>query len=161
MERSRHLYYFYVIDGSWCLYGHRETIFYFNALDIPPLSPTANESHIQVGVRSRLKLFYRPVGLPGNAASAAKQVKWMLVPVKNGYALQGDNSSPYYVSYAGLTLEYDNKKVDVGQGMIDPFSTNQFLIKGFVGKNANSKLTLKYRWMSDYGVGTEEQADVL
>ena len=79
----------------------RETVFYFNALEIPPVSPATDESQIQVGVRSRLKLFYRPVGLPGNAANAAKQVKWTLVPVKNGYALRGDNASPYYVSYAG------------------------------------------------------------
>lgn len=136
----------------------RESLFWFNAMEVPPL-PKANElSFMQVAVRSRLKLFYRPAGLPGDLPSAVKQVNWTVVAVAGGYALRGQNPSPYHVSFSALNLQTGDKRYDAGQGMIAPFASHDFPLKNLTGKPAGGQL--RYRWMSDYGVGEEQQAAV-
>ncbi|MDF3931447.1 fimbrial biogenesis chaperone [Pseudomonas citronellolis] len=136
----------------------RESLFWLNALEIPPLPKADGRSFMQVAVRTRLKLFYRPAGLAGDLPSAVKQVDWQVVAVAGGYALRGKNASPYHVSYSALSLEQGGRRYDAGQGMIAPFSSHDFPLRGLAGKASGGQL--HYRWMSDYGVGAEQRAAV-
>lgn len=54
----------------------RESIFWFNLLDVPPLPKDADANVMQVAYRSRIKLFYRPEGLAGNPVKAAESLTW-------------------------------------------------------------------------------------
>jgi chaperone protein EcpD len=56
----------------------RESVFWLNVLEIPP-KPVGKANHIQLTVRSRLKLFYRPAGLAGSPKAAVAQLRWRLV----------------------------------------------------------------------------------
>ncbi|OMQ21909.1 hypothetical protein BMI79_13790 [Serratia oryzae] len=137
----------------------RESLFWFNALEIPPANLDTDRSSMQIAVRSRLKLFYRPANLPGDAASAAYQVTWQWVSAKgNGYALRATNSSPYFVTYSKLELQVQGKKHNLGTGMIAPFDHLDFPVKGLNSKAANSSLV--YRPMNDYGVGAEQTVSI-
>uniref|UniRef100_UPI002B059E75 fimbrial biogenesis chaperone n=2 Tax=Enterobacterales TaxID=91347 RepID=UPI002B059E75 len=54
----------------------RESLWWLNVLDIPPVSKTASpeaKDSIQLAVRSRFKVFYRPAGLSHRNA-ATQQV---------------------------------------------------------------------------------------
>ncbi|MFZ1873553.1 MAG: fimbria/pilus periplasmic chaperone [Chania sp.] len=137
----------------------RETLFGFNALEIPPVSAEQDKSSLQIAVHSRLKLFYRPAGLAGDAASAPSLVNWQIVPsAKGGYVLRGKNPTAYYVTYSKLNLQADGQHYDLGTGMIAPLSSEEFSIKGM--KSHSKTFQLIYRPMSDYGVGAENKMTV-
>lgn len=133
----------------------RESLFWFNALEVPSLPQDADRNLMQIAVRSRLKLFYRPAGLPGNLPEAIKAVKWRVVPGAGGHVLRGENDSPYHLSYSSLVLEQGGKRHDTGGGMIAPYSRHEFSLPGFGGQVAGARL--RYRWMSDHGVAPEQE----
>jgi len=133
----------------------RESLFWFNALEVPPLPSDRNVNTMQIAVRTRLKMFYRPTGLAGDLPSAVAHVAWQIVPGEKGAAvLRGKNDSPYHVSYSVLTVEQGGRSYDTGGGMIKPFSSQDFSIPGFTAQG--SDVQLRFRWMSDYGVSPEQ-----
>ena len=57
----------------------RESLFWFNVLEIPPKSKAAdkeNLNQLQLAFRTRIKFFYRPDGLKGSAGEAAEHLTW-------------------------------------------------------------------------------------
>ncbi|MCP1626185.1 fimbrial biogenesis chaperone [Pseudomonas nitroreducens] len=135
----------------------RESLFWFNALEIPPL-PQADEAGsnlMQIAVRSRLKLFYRPGGLPGDLPTAIGQVDWKIERQGNGYVLRGENPSPYHLSFSSLFVEQGARSTDTGGGMIAPFARQDFPLPGYTG---GSDGKVRFRWMSDFGAAPEQTA---
>ena len=137
----------------------RESLFWFNALEIPPLAK-GDKSYMQVAVRSRLKLFYRPVGLPGDSASAVKKVTWKILPATSGkgFILRGDNPTPYYVTYGKLELSSSGKGNNLGSTMINPYSYKEIPLKGVTEHTVGKELN--YQAMGDYGLGIEQKVKV-
>ncbi|MBB4862540.1 chaperone protein EcpD [Pseudomonas nitritireducens] len=133
----------------------RESLFWFNALEIPPMPQDASANLMQIAVRSRLKLFYRPSGLSGDLPSAIEQVRWSVQKQGTGYVLRGDNASPYHLSFSALTLQQGGRSHDTGGGMIAPQSHHEFPLPGFAGGSGGK---LRYRWMSDFGASAEQEA---
>jgi chaperone protein EcpD len=57
----------------------RETLYWFNVLEIPPKSKAANDENLnqlQLAFRTRIKFIFRPDGLKGNPLDAAANVTW-------------------------------------------------------------------------------------
>ncbi len=54
----------------------RESVFWLNVLEVPP-KPSGpqfqDKNYLQLAIRSRLKLFYRPAGLPGDPAEGRRR----------------------------------------------------------------------------------------
>lgn len=79
----------------------RETLFWFNLLEVPP-KPTeaqAGPNYVQLAFRSRLKFFFRPVGLEGSADDAPGKLTWSLGTTQSGKpALLVSNPTPYHVT---------------------------------------------------------------
>ncbi|WP_447836248.1 fimbria/pilus periplasmic chaperone [Aeromonas salmonicida] len=77
----------------------KESLFYFNLREIPPRSDQANT--LQLAMQTRIKLFYRPVGLVVDPSSATQwQAKMTLQQVRGKYLLT--NPTPYYISIVGV-----------------------------------------------------------
>ncbi|MGH8486644.1 MAG: fimbrial biogenesis chaperone, partial [Pseudomonas sp.] len=72
----------------------RESLFWLNVLDIPPAG--ANGNALQLSVRSRIKLFYRPRDLPGTAQHAVSALTWNMVKRADAWVLEARNPSRYY-----------------------------------------------------------------
>lgn len=128
----------------------RESVFYFNLLDIPP-KPTdaASKNLLQFAVRTRVKLFHRPAGLPGNARDAAGQLQWRA----QGGALQVSNPSAYHVTISTLTLP-DGRKVEAD--MIAPGAEVRLPLPS--GAAMPSSVT--FQWLGDYGTPRDAEAAV-
>jgi len=128
----------------------RESVFYFNLLDIPP-KPTdaAGKNLLQFAVRTRVKLFHRPAGLPGNARDAATQLQWRA----RAGALMVSNPSAYHVTLSTLTLP-DGRTVETD--MIAPGA--QVTLPLPVG--AAMPASVKYQWLDDYGTPRDAEAAV-
>jgi chaperone protein EcpD len=117
----------------------RESVFWLNVLEVPAKNTAkSNDNFLQMAFRSRIKLFYRPVELEGNANDAAQTVTW--TGKDNG--IQASNPSPYYVSFVTLTV--NGQKVD--GDMIPPYGSLTFNLPG----KAGSQITGEF--VNDYGV---------
>jgi P pilus assembly chaperone PapD len=104
----------------------RETVFWLNVLDVPPKpsGPQAQgKNYLQLAIRSRLKLFYRPDGLPGDPIKAPNALTFKPGPsTGKGYALVVHNPTPYYVTIGKLTLQSGGTSYDAETGMVAPMS---------------------------------------
>jgi chaperone protein EcpD len=73
----------------------RESVFWINVQEIPQ---TASDNELQIAIRQRIKLFYRPRGLVADPLRAAQALQWQL---RDG-ALEVSNPGPYHVSMIKL-----------------------------------------------------------
>lgn len=131
----------------------RESLFWLNVLEIPP-KPTAAESAgknlLQFAIRSRLKLFYRPAHLPGDAQTAPGKVTWKVVADNQGYALEVNNPTPYHVTIVRLSLDVGGKSYSADNGMVDPLGSLRLKIKGLTTAPA-AGTSVAYDIVNDYG----------
>lgn len=118
----------------------KESVFWLNVLEIPAKPKTqlsGKDNYLQVAFRSRIKFFYRPAGLKGSLAEAAKDLQW--TRTANGVRVK--NASPYNISFVDITA--GNKKVD-GK-MLKPFGDATYALPAAGG----NRLTASY--VNDYG----------
>ncbi|QNK01473.1 fimbrial biogenesis chaperone [Dyella telluris] len=101
----------------------RETVFWLNVLEIPP-KPKAGSDHaenyMQLAVRSRMKLFYRPKGLQGSPDSAADQASWHILQDAKGYLVECTNNTPFNVSFSDVTFKGSAPVQSVSKGGMCP-----------------------------------------
>lgn len=116
----------------------KESVFWLNVLEVPAIAKAKiAENRLQMAFRSRIKLFYRPAGLPGNANDAAKAVTWS----SQGNRLLAANPTPFYASM--VNLEVNGKKLKFA--MVAPRSTMTLDLPG----NSGNKVTGGF--VNDYG----------
>ena len=129
--------------------GDRESLYWLNVLEIPPSS--AEEDRLDLAFRSRIKLFYRPAGLPGEADSAHRQLRWSLQQRAGGLAVQVDNPTPWHVSFAAISLTVDGKvSADTGSGMVAPRATQVFPLDGLATRPPGA-IGIEYSTITDVG----------
>lgn len=125
----------------------RESVFWLNVLEIPGKNHAkAEHNTLQVAFRSRIKLFFRPAGLPGHANDAVQSVIWRA----KGTYLEATNPTPFYVSFARLSVN-DNKLVGV---MVPPRRSTMINIPGHAGSKINGA------FVNDYGAVNSFTADI-
>lgn len=133
------------------LASDRESLFYFNLLDIPPKPREAQGSNLlQFAVRSRMKLFFRPAGLPGQPAAAAAGLRWSTAP-DGAPQLRVHNPSPYHVTLTRISLA-DGK--ELAAEMVAPFGTLHVALPDTDTRPA----TISYAWLDDHGAEREAKA---
>ncbi|MFK7089293.1 fimbria/pilus periplasmic chaperone [Chromobacterium violaceum] len=132
----------------------RESVFWLNVLDVPPLPKAASEQRnfMQVAFRSRIKLFYRPVGLPGTPDEAADKLSWSLLPQAGGkgYMLRASNQAAYHVSLNRSVLLVGKHEYETDGGMVPPGGSHDFALKDLKLKPEGA-LKLNYESINDYG----------
>lgn len=122
---------------------NKESVFYLNVLEIPSISEgKENANALNLAFRSRIKIFFRPDGLAGNANEAAKTLTWSVTPT----GLRATNPSPYHVSLIDVTTMAAGKKSKAEGEMIAPGASRDFKLSGV---KSGSKIT--YSSVNDYG----------
>jgi chaperone protein EcpD len=81
----------------------RESLLWFNLLDVPPSPAEAvtGPNYVQLAFRTRLKFFFRPAALAkeaGRADEAPDKLVWHIVKEGDKAALRVSNPSGYYVT---------------------------------------------------------------
>lgn len=149
---------FRVVFTGESLPKDRESLFWFNLLDVPPLPKDADANVMQVAYRSRIKLFYRPEGLAENPVKAAESLAWSRgAQSKEGIVLQVRNNSAYHVSLATVNLKSGNTTFKTAGGItLAPFSTQDVTLKG-QGTLPAGQANLTYSWVNDYGAAVEQK----
>ncbi|HAT3671062.1 TPA: fimbrial chaperone [Klebsiella oxytoca] len=127
----------------------RESLFWFDVLEVPPKAKDGDSQNVlQLAFRTRIKMFFRPDGLPGDPAIAAGNLKWS----QQGTALIANNSSPYYVSMAKATVTVNGKKIEVDSHTIPPLSNETIPVKNAPALRGGK---IEYTAINDFG-GTEK-----
>jgi chaperone protein EcpD len=134
----------------------RETLYYLNVTEIPPRSAgSGTELTLQFSVRTRIKIFMRPAGLPGAPTAAAKKMSWELDVASGAVVIRATNPSPYFVSMASVKLmRGDAMLADLDRGMVPPWGTSEFHADTGVA-DLTGATAVNYVYVNDYG-GPEE-----
>lgn len=115
----------------------RESVFWVNIKSIPASEQT-EENQLLISVKSRIKLFYRPAGIPGDVTNAYQA----LVFTRAGEELRVNNPTPYYVSFFRVSV--GDKDIN-DAGMVAPKSSLAWTLP----KGASS--TVSWQAINDYG----------
>ncbi|WP_296262230.1 MULTISPECIES: fimbrial biogenesis chaperone [unclassified Pseudomonas] len=91
-----------IIYSGEGLASDRESVLWLNVQEIPQ---TARDNELQIAIRQRIKLFYRPQGLTDNPLQAAQALQWQL---RDGQ-LEVTNPGPYHVSTIKLEVTHDGQ----------------------------------------------------
>lgn len=126
----------------------RESVFYFNAQEIPVHSKYENNT-LKVAVRTRVKVFYRPKNLPGQAIDAPEQLTWTIVDTVSGSVLRVNNPTPYHVTFIGIRVLEGTTSTELKDAdMVAPNSSLDLPLGRLVKV---SKLAVEFSFINDYG----------
>lgn len=136
----------------------RESLFWFNVLEVPPKAKAEDSQNmLQLAFRTRIKLFFRPDGLKGTPAEAAKNLKWTQQKQADGLVLVAKNDAVYNVSIASAVLEVNGKKYEIDSHSVKPLSSETMKVKG-LSTTATGKV--KYASINDFGGMEEHEASI-
>ncbi|EBS7636798.1 fimbrial chaperone [Salmonella enterica] len=116
----------------------RESVFWLNIKSIPPSADRKDTSTLEIAIKTRIKLFWRPAAVKIIPEQAIKNMKWS----RQGDKLIFENPNPIHINIMNVTV--DGK--DVLLNMIHPFETLTLpMPAGVAGKS------LTWRFINDYG----------
>ncbi|MGJ8525424.1 putative fimbrial chaperone LpfB [Halomonadaceae bacterium LMG 33818] len=124
--------------------GDKESLFWVNVQEIPPEAKQANV--LQIAIRTRIKLFYRPAGIDSSLDNASKSLKWTL----KGNALYVSNPSPLHITFASLTAKDGQHTANFDTDMINPGQTAEVL-HGALAKALATNHAFGFEYINDYG----------
>ncbi|MFV5347561.1 molecular chaperone [uncultured Acinetobacter sp.] len=130
----------FIYSGSG-LPTDQESQFWINLQEIPP--KPENENVLQLAVRTKIKLFYRPQQIGIELRDAVKQLRWFV----DGNTLKLENKSPLFVTIGDLTLENQTQPVtNLNKDMVAPFESIEVIksIPETVSK-------IHYTYINEYG----------
>lgn len=141
-----------IIKTPGQLPADRESVFYFNAQEIPVVEDKQGNA-LKVAVRTRVKLFYRPENLPGSAQDAPAQLSWKLIEQPTGSVLRVINPTPYHITFVGIRVIDGGTPIEVQDAdMVSPKSSLDYPFKH---KLRSKAATVEFSIINDYG-GTSD-----
>ncbi|MCL9802248.1 molecular chaperone [Pseudomonas sp. AKS31] len=125
----------------------RESVVWLNVQEIPQSAKTANT--LQLAVRQRIKVFFRPAGLKNNAYQAPAELTWKLSERAGKSVLQVKNPGLYHVSIADITVQSGaTGEHPFDSMMIAPGEQKEFVLKQL---HAINSPRLLFSSINDYG----------
>lgn len=136
--------------------GDRESLFWLNVLEIPP-KPTAaqvkDRNYLQLAIRSRLKVFFRPAGLAGDPLKAPQKVTWNAVAKDGGWVLRVHNPTPYHITFSKVQFKVGGTIYTSSNGMVAPMSDLDLDVKGLAAAPASGTV-VDYDTINDFGAAS-------
>ncbi|WP_166367098.1 fimbrial biogenesis chaperone [Pseudomonas akapageensis] len=128
--------------------GDRESLFFFNAQELPQASESG-KNVLNIALRTRIKLFYRPSHLKENPSTRLKDLQWSFEQVDGKPYLVVDNPSPFHFTFSRLEVEGGGQaeKLQLAP-MALPLARQSYALKT-VKPGAGLKVT--FTTINDYG----------
>lgn len=129
----------------------KESLLWINVQEIPPTAEANNV--LQVAIRTRIKLFYRPPALDRTLDEAARSLLWRI----DGQRLEVRNNSPMHITFSHLQgLATAGIGNDIELDMIAPGQTLSVPLSKL---NLGDAKSLRFGFINDYG-GISDVTDV-
>lgn len=104
----------------------RESVFYFNFLQIPPANMDKDSekksNSVLVMLKNRLKIFYRPHSIAKKTRNNKDDILISTSQVGDKMIVNINNTSPFFVSLINVNIKSGNKKYSRNASMLEPFS---------------------------------------
>lgn len=138
-----------LIYNNMVLPQDRESVYWLNMLEIPPVYKGPAKDRLELAFRTRIKIFYRPKVLDKSTSNlGAKDLKWTVS--RESRKVKVTNPTPYYYSLDNMSLFSGTQKISVNAEMIAPFSSSEFSF----AKNAPATGNFsggEFSLLNDYG----------
>jgi P pilus assembly chaperone PapD len=128
-----------VVRAGGDLPSDKESLYWMNIKSIPSAQKEANQNTLQIAVKTRIKLIYRPQGVKGTPEEVTEKLSWQ----RNGNSLQVTNPTPFYMNFQEVKVAGKEVK-DVTY--VAPGGTASFTLPAGVSGGSVS-----WRLISDYG----------
>ncbi len=130
----------------------RESVYWLNVKEIP--EKTQEENVLQIAVRTRIKLFYRPAALSGQPADARTQLRWSVAAgaQDQGAVLKIRNPTAYHVTFTGLTVNAGQQVIRAV--MVAPLAESSFPLDAM---KTPQPIEIRFTTINDYGGETPEE----
>lgn len=133
----------------------RESLFYFNVQEIPQAEATGNSNVLNIALRTRLKLFYRPSQLKDSPVGRLKDLTWSISLVGGKTQLSVNNPTPFHVSFTRIDIADKSQQLRLSSPtMAAPFSSQHYPLEGI---KPSPGLQLTFAAINDYGGVTPDQ----
>ncbi|ACR68340.1 molecular chaperone [Edwardsiella ictaluri] len=124
----------------------QETLLWVNVQEIPPTPK--QENVLQLAVRTRIKLFYRPGSLHTTLDEQVRKLRWQ----KAGHQLLAINDGPLHITFGSVQMQGNNgKPIAVDTNMVNPHSRLAIAIPA----GAHVGNTVSFSYINDFGGRTE------
>ncbi|WP_225920101.1 fimbrial biogenesis chaperone [Pseudomonas vanderleydeniana] len=122
----------------------RESLFWLNVQEIPQASE--QENVLQIGIRQRIKVFYRPRQLAADPEQAPRQLRWRLKP---GGVLVASNPGPFHITLVDIELfAGTDRLLHRRSSMLAPGQAQEFALPASV---APQQARLRFKSINDHG----------
>ncbi|WP_296224469.1 fimbrial biogenesis chaperone [Ralstonia sp. UBA689] len=126
----------------------RESAFWLNVQEVPQAA--SNDNVLQLAVRQRIKVFYRPTGLSGDPQKAPENLQWQLNQDGGKAMLRLSNPSLYHVTVVDAKVHTGKaEETVIDATMVAPGSTVALPVKLPAASTAAPEL--RYEIINDYG----------
>ena len=127
----------------------RESLYWLNIKSIPSADTAESTNTLQIAVKTRIKLIYRPSALRSQVPEdVTSKLKWQ----RAGNSLTLTNPTPYYMNFQYVRLA---GKAIKEIAFIAPMSTESFTVP------TSAAATVSWKLINDYGgTGEEHQAGI-
>lgn len=123
----------------------RESLYWFNLLDIPPESPEfSNVDKVKFNVRTRIKMFYRPATLKIQPHQAYQSLKFSFPQPQK---MMIDNPTPYFITITKIQEIQQTENLLNDAIVIPPYEKINVLLN----KSLSSNTPFKYTIINDIG----------
>ena len=126
----------------------RESAFWLNVQEVPQAA--SNDNVLQLAVRQRIKVFYRPAGLTADPVKAPSSLQWQLNQDGGKAMLRLSNPSLFHVTVVDAKMHAGSVEEPVVDAkMVAPSSTAVLPVK--LPAAGATPLELRYDVINDYG----------
>ncbi|UAN29734.1 fimbria/pilus periplasmic chaperone (plasmid) [Serratia ureilytica] len=128
----------------------KESLFWLNIKSIPSTKAKTGQNTLQIAIKTRIKLIYRPSSLKSKAPEEfADKLKWQ----RTADGIKVDNPTPYYMNF--YTVKLDGKTLD-NVTFVAPYAS----VTWKSNKVSGAK-NIIWQLISDFGgVGATHTADL-
>jgi P pilus assembly chaperone PapD len=103
----------------------RESVFWFNMLEIPQRSKEDNR--LTFAVRTRIKVFFRPASIKADPTALMDNLNWTLREKDGRWSIETMNPTPVHMSFFSMELGHEGRFTDqLDGGMALPLGRTEF-----------------------------------
>ena len=117
---------------------NKESMFWMNTKAIPSSQAKAGANTLQIAIKTRIKLIYRPKSIEGTPEMVTEQLRW----TRSGNTLQVMNPTAFYMNFAEVKVGGAEVKE---ANWVGPGETARFQLPGV------SAGALQWKLINDYG----------
>ncbi len=134
----------------------------------PSLAADTDRNLLELSFRSRLRVYFRPQGLPYPKGAAAPKLSWKLVRHQGGHALEVVNPTPYHVSLGSVELVGKGRNERYPKAPNKEVNDSLLLPSGDIKRfplpalrtPPSGALKVEFTAISDFGARVSHSADI-